>query len=52
MRLADEVPIVATLWPQSADALLTIPGIGLAKAKRYGETLRELLSVSPWNHRQ
>ena len=34
---------LATLRPQSLTALLDVPGIGLAKAERYGEYLLELL---------
>jgi ATP-dependent DNA helicase RecQ len=34
---------LATLRPQSLTALLDVPGIGLAKAERYGEALLELL---------
>jgi ATP-dependent DNA helicase RecQ len=35
---------LATLRPQSLTALLDVPGIGLAKAERYGEALLELLA--------
>jgi ATP-dependent DNA helicase RecQ len=35
---------LATLRPHSLTALLDVPGIGLAKAERYGEALLELLA--------
>jgi ATP-dependent DNA helicase RecQ len=35
---------LATLRPDSPEALLAVPGIGLAKAQRYGEALLELLA--------
>ena len=36
---------LAVQRPQSLNALLQIPGIGLAKADRYGETLLALLAA-------
>ena len=38
---------LAAQRPQSANALLTIPGIGLAKAERYGKALLNLIFESP-----